>query len=97
VTLPGNDTPLDPAPPAPGPGLVLGPLLRHVDTTSAAVWVETAGPARVEIRAAGRSWSTGTFAAHGHHYALVEVDGLEPGTEAAYEVWLDDQPVWPPA
>jgi hypothetical protein len=97
VTVPGNNTPPAHAASGPGAALVLGPLLRHVDTTSAAVWVETARPARVEVRAAGRSWSTGTFAAHGHHYALVEVDGLPPGTEAAYEVWLDDQPVWPPA
>ncbi|WP_018505722.1 DUF7800 domain-containing protein [Parafrankia discariae] len=29
-----------------------------------------------------------TFAVAGHHYALVVVDGLEPGTVYPYEVWL---------
>ncbi len=34
---------------------------------------------------------------HGHHYALVVVDGLEPGTIAPYTVELDGERVWPPA
>ena len=33
---------------------------------------------------------------HGHHYALVEVEGLEPGSRAAYTVDVDDRRVWPP-
>ncbi|MGH8970168.1 MAG: alkaline phosphatase D family protein, partial [Actinomycetes bacterium] len=32
---------------------------------------------------------------HGHHYALVEVGGLEPGTTTAYDVRLDGRVVWP--
>ncbi len=77
--------------------LVLGPLLRHVDTTSASLWVETSDAATVTVEAAGRSWSRRTFAVHGHHYALVEVDGLEPGSKAPYVVRIDDVQVWPEA
>ncbi len=77
--------------------LVLGPLLRHVDETSAAIWVETRDRATVEVRAAGRSWTARTFAAHGHHYALVAVDGLEPGSIQDYAVAVSGVEVWPPA
>jgi len=75
---------------------VLGPLLRYVDETSASVWVETRGGARVVVRADDRSWAARTFAVHGHHYALVEVDGLEPGSVTPYSVEVDDAVVWPP-
>ena len=37
---------------------------------------------RVTVWAFGRTWSAPTFGAHGHHYALVVVDGLEPGTSS---------------
>jgi hypothetical protein len=47
------------------------------------------------VHAAGRSWRARTFAVHGHHYALVEVDGLEPGSSAAYEVQVDGATAWP--
>ncbi|HEX6248880.1 MAG TPA: alkaline phosphatase D family protein [Nocardioidaceae bacterium] len=76
--------------------LVLGPLLRYVDRTSASIWVETRDAGRVVVRAGDRSWEAATFAVHGHHYALVEVDGLEPGSKTAYGVEVDDTPVWPP-
>jgi hypothetical protein len=79
------------------PALVLGPLLRHVDATSAAVWVEAAATGVVTVRAAGRSWSARTFAVHGHHFALVHVDELAPGTVTPYSVDIDDEEVWPPA
>ena len=75
--------------------LVLGPLLRYVDQTSASIWVETRDAAVVVVRAGDRSWSARTFAAHGHHYALVEVDGLEPGSKRPYRVEIDGTTVWP--
>lgn len=75
--------------------LVLGPLLRHVAETTATIWVQTASAGRVEVRADGRSWATATFGAHGHHYALVLVDDLEPGTVHDYQVALDGEVVWP--
>ena len=43
----------------------------------------------------GRSWQARTFAVHGHHYALVEVDRLEPGSVSPYEVEIDGVSVWP--
>ncbi len=75
---------------------MLGPLIRYVDETSASIWVETRDGARVVVRAGDRSWDARTFTVHGHHYALVEVAGLEPGTVTPYSVEVDATPVWPP-
>jgi PhoD-like phosphatase len=75
--------------------LILGPMLRYVDETSATVWVRTAASARVTVERAGRSWSAATVAVHGSHYALVVLDGLLPGTDDTYAVRVDDVPVWP--
>ena len=77
------------------PSLVLGPMVRYVDETSASVWVETRTAARVSIRAGGRGWEARTFAVHGHHYALVELDGLEPGTVTPYALDINGTQVWP--
>jgi phosphodiesterase/alkaline phosphatase D-like protein len=74
------------------PVLLLGPLLRHVDPVSATVWVETDRPCAVDVL--GRR--ARTFCVGGHHYALVLVEGLEPGSVTPYEVRLDDVRVWPP-
>src|SRR3954454_9742651 len=74
------------------PVLLLGPLLRHVDPVSATVWVEPDGAGEVEVR--GRR--ARTFCVGGHHYALVVVEDLEPGSTTPYEVHLDDALVWPP-
>jgi hypothetical protein len=75
--------------------LVLGPMMRYVDETSASVWVETRSAARVSVQAGGRDWAAATFAVHGHHYALVELDGLEPGSVTAYTLDIDGTRVWP--
>ncbi|MCI3930407.1 alkaline phosphatase D family protein [Streptomyces sp. AN091965] len=76
--------------------LRLGPLLRHVDGRSATVWVEADRPCTAEVRCAdGAGGSARTFQIAGHHYALVPVTGLRPGTETAYEVTLDGGAVWP--
>jgi phosphodiesterase/alkaline phosphatase D-like protein len=75
--------------------LVLGPLLRHVDATSAAVWVETRDPAEVRVVAGEHSAAARTFRVHGHHYALVELTGLEPGSRTPYAVEVDGVRVWP--
>lgn len=77
--------------------LILGPLLRHVDETSAAVWVETREHATVRVTCGDASASAPTFAVHGHHYALVELRDLEPWSRTPYAVLVDDRPVWPPA
>ena len=56
--------------------LLLGPILRYVGETDATVWVETSSPCEVEVL--GRR--TRTFEVASHHYALVRIDGVEPGT-----------------
>ena len=55
--------------------LVLGPLLRYVDETSAVrLGRDRASRARVTVTARTASpGRRGTFAVHGHHYALVEL------------------------
>ncbi|GGL67657.1 alkaline phosphatase [Streptomyces fumigatiscleroticus] len=77
-------------------GLRLGPLLRYTDGSSATVWAETSRPCTAEVRCADGSGGTArTFQVAGHHYALVPVTGLSPGTATAYEVFLDGTRVWP--
>ncbi|QNE20620.1 alkaline phosphatase family protein [Kribbella qitaiheensis] len=71
--------------------LKLGPLLRYVDETRATVWVETDEPCTVEIL----GHRAPTWTVHGHHYALVLIEGLTPASETPYEVRLDDSQVWP--
>lgn len=76
--------------------LRLGPLLRYTDGSRATVWVETDGPCTAEVRCAdGARGTARSFRIAGHHYALVPVGGLTPGTATEYEVFLDDTPVWP--
>ena len=71
--------------------LVLGPLLRYVSETEATVWVEASEPCEVGIL--GRLEPT--FSVAGHHYALVRIEGLEPGSFYEYEVALDGERRWP--
>ncbi|MEU6022161.1 alkaline phosphatase D family protein [Micromonospora sp. NPDC047134] len=76
--------------------LLIGPLLRRVIGTRATIWVETTAPAVVTVRtAAGATGTAHTFTAYDHHYALVVVEGLIPDSASTYEVFLDDQVVWP--
>jgi hypothetical protein len=75
------------------PALLIGPLLRHVDPVSATVWVETDRACEVAVL----SRRARTFCVGGHHYALVLVEGLEPGSSTPYEVDLDGARVWPDA
>ncbi|MEW2415365.1 alkaline phosphatase D family protein [Streptomyces sp. NPDC046866] len=79
--------------------LRLGPLLRHVDWETgeaATIWVEADRPCRAEVRCADGAGGSGrTFQIAGHHYALIPVTGLAPGSTTAYEVLLDGRRVWP--
>jgi hypothetical protein len=77
------------------PKLILGPLLRHVGPSDATVWVETDAPCEVEVRAGGSPHRSPTFRVEGHHYTLVVVTGLEPGSTHEYSVALDGKEVWP--
>jgi hypothetical protein len=71
--------------------LVVGPLLRYVGETDAVIWVETSAPCEIEVLGTRER----TFCVAGHHYALVCVGGLEPGSWHEYEVLLDGERVWP--
>ncbi|MGH3873201.1 MAG: alkaline phosphatase D family protein [Pseudonocardiaceae bacterium] len=75
----------------PSARLLLGPVLRHVGATTAAVWVQTDRPAEVMVLGCRAS----TFTVCGHHYALVEISGLAPGSAATYQVHLNGELVWP--
>ena len=78
--------------------LRLGPVLRHVDDTSATIWVETHDPAEVTVDLEdGHGASARTFQVERHHYALVVLTGLAPGRALPYTVRLDGEQVWPPA
>ena len=66
-------------------GLLLGPMLRYVGETEATVWVETDAPCDVEVNDA----HSPTFQVEGHHFALVELTGFEPGSWTEYEIRLD--------
>ena len=71
--------------------LVIGPLLRYVGENCAVIWVETSGPCEVTVMGCTEP----TFHVEGHHFALVRIDDLEPGTAHEYTVELDGQQVWP--
>jgi hypothetical protein len=71
--------------------LILGPVLRHVDATSATIWVETDAPATVAVL----GHTARTFCVRDHHYALVIVEGLEPGQTIPYDLALDGTVCWP--
>jgi hypothetical protein len=67
-------------------------MLRYVGQTDATVWVETDEPCEVEVLGT----KARTFTVGGHHFALVALEGLEPGSSSEYEVALDGDRVWPP-
>ncbi|HEX4816362.1 MAG TPA: alkaline phosphatase D family protein [Nonomuraea sp.] len=76
------------------PALVVGPMLRHVDSDSASIWVETADPGTVAVEAGGRTYRSPTFTVHGHHYAIVDLLDLSQDIPS-YSVSLDGEVVWP--
>ncbi|MEA2494249.1 MAG: hypothetical protein QOJ29_2160 [Thermoleophilaceae bacterium] len=66
-------------------------MLRFVSETQATFWVEVDSPCEVNVLGS----SALTFHVEGHHYALVVVDDLIPGTTYDYQVELDGRHVWP--
>jgi hypothetical protein len=77
--------------------LVLGPVVRYAGSEDATVWVETDGPATVEVRPEGApAASAATFTVAGHHYAIVHCADLPPDTATPYTVALDGEAAWPP-
>jgi PhoD-like phosphatase len=75
------------------PELIVGPMLRYLSDRDATIWVETDGPCEVEVL----DHSARTFEVEGHHYAIVAIEGLEPGETYEYRVSLDGEVRWPDA
>ncbi|MGI8903795.1 MAG: alkaline phosphatase D family protein [Solirubrobacteraceae bacterium] len=73
--------------------LVIGPMLRYVSDTTATIWLEADGPCLVEVL----GHRSETFQVNAHHYAILAITGLEPGSCVEYEVTLDGARRWPPA
>ena len=57
------------------------------------MWVQTDASATVRVLGS----ETRTFEVAGHHYALVQVTGLEPDSRIPYQVHVDGERVWPPS
>lgn len=70
-------------------------MLRYVDTTRATVWVETSTPCEVTVHVGDAAHRERTWSVHGHHFALVGIEDLAPGTNNEYQVTLDEAEVWP--
>ncbi len=62
-----------------------------MSSTEATIWVETDEPCEVDIL----SHRARTVTVGGHHFALVSVADLTPGSRTAYEVRLDGDLAWP--
>src|SRR5918997_714425 len=75
--------------------LVLGPLLRYTGARDATIWVETDGPCEVQVAVDGTIHRARTFSVEGHHYALVLIRDLQPGSYYEYSLALDGEQVWP--
>jgi hypothetical protein len=80
------------------PQLVLGPMLRYLDSVAATVWVETDAPCTVSVQSpAGELGQRKTFNVCGHHFAIVAIRDLPAGASFPYSVTLDAAQVWPDA
>jgi hypothetical protein len=77
------------------PYLVLGPLLRYAGASNATVWVETDASCEVDVLVDSSSHRSRTFKVEGHHYALIRVAGLKPGSSYEYSVALNGERAWP--
>lgn len=78
------------------PRLVLGPFARYVSTEQATFWVETAHACTVTVTtSSGATGQERTWGVHGHHFALVTVDGLPADSVVDYAVSIDGDEVWP--
>jgi hypothetical protein len=77
------------------PNLILGPLLRYAGASDATVWVETDAACEVEVLVGNSPHRSHTFEVEGHHYTLIRITGLKPGSSHEYAVMLDGVRVWP--
>lgn len=75
--------------------ILLGPMTRYAGEDVATVWAQTRDAGEMTVRIGERAWSTRTFGAHDHHYALLVLDGLEPGQVYEYTVEVNGEHAWP--
>ena len=84
----------------PSAEILVGPMLRYVDSRDATVWLEVSAPCRVTIRlgedGSGGEESERSWGVHGRHFAVLRLRDLEPGVETPYTVTLDGAHAWPP-
>lgn len=66
-------------------------MLRHLGERDATVLIEADAPCEVEVL----GHKARTFEVFGHHYAIVCLDDLDPGTTYEYAVALDGETRWP--
>ncbi|KAA0918777.1 alkaline phosphatase D family protein [Dietzia sp. ANT_WB102] len=79
----------------PPPEILVGPMLRYVDSTDATVWVEVSAPCEVTIHAGDEVVTERSWGVHGHHFAVLHLRHLPEGEVTPYQVSLDDRPAWP--
>ncbi|MBG90027.1 MAG: alkaline phosphatase [Verrucomicrobiales bacterium] len=74
----------------PTPALIHGPMVGSVTDASATFWVRTAEEAEVEIRI-GKGRARSRSSKDRDYTTTVRVNGLQPGTEYDYRVYIDGQ------
>lgn len=81
-------------------GIRAGPMVGHGAMREVQLWVQTTGPAEVQIRYHAaeepeRAWRTASVAtaAATAYVAKLVADSVEPGRRYAYEVWVDGREV----
>ncbi|MFT5467314.1 MAG: alkaline phosphatase D [Verrucomicrobiales bacterium] len=74
-----------------GSALLHGPMLGSVTGSSASFWVRTAGASTVKINTSGGVSEAVKTSAVSDYTAVLQVNGLEPGTEYTYEVEIDGE------
>lgn len=97
--FPELEIPVDDQDAVPAPDILVGPVLRYRgEDGDASVFVETSRACRVAVRAVDGgavNAEMDTWSVHGHHYALVALEGLPDDRDVAYEVALDGVVAWP--
>lgn len=73
--------------------LLHGPMVGAVTDSSAAFWMRTAKPAKVQVRIGDRISETVWASEATDYTAVAKIDGLGPNTGFDYEVLIDGEPV----
>ncbi|MGC6424155.1 MAG: alkaline phosphatase D family protein [Lentimonas sp.] len=74
-----------------------GPMLGSVSSTSAKIWLRTAGPAKFQLVVEGRPSEVVETSAETDFTGIATVEGLKPFTEYHYGILLDGEQVTDPS